>query len=234
MCGGTRPDPWGSRRTWGLSPRVRGNQRDASLLRLHGGSIPACAGEPARWTKSRRWNEVYPRVCGGTVHRLRLCNQRAGLSPRVRGNPNLQGNSGLQRRSIPACAGEPVHVLVRASKTTVYPRVCGGTRAHHQRALDLGGLSPRVRGNRSVCQSAAAVAGSIPACAGEPRSWRRSYRTMRVYPRVCGGTMRNQALRQEVLGLSPRVRGNQSEPVPVVRGGGSIPACAGEPIVPPL
>ena len=34
------------------------------------------------------------------------------------------------------------------------------------------------------------------------------------------------------LGLSPRVRGNQSIPMLTFTQGGSIPACAGEPMVP--
>ena len=52
-----------------------------------------------------------------------------------------------------------------------------------------------------------------------------------VYPRVCGGTAREYEDVQGFPGLSPRVRGNL-RPAPCARGGpGSIPACAGEPIV---
>ena len=47
VCGGTTMDADPSAWTIGLSPRVRGNL----LLPVHrhraGGSIPACAGEPA-------------------------------------------------------------------------------------------------------------------------------------------------------------------------------------------
>ena len=53
--------------------------------------------------------------------------------------------------------------------------------------LGVVGLSPRVRGNRSVIFLVAIVLRSIPACAGEPlqRYCRRG--TRGVYPRVCGG-----------------------------------------------
>ena len=91
------------------------------------------------------------------------------------------------------------------------------------------GLSPRVRGNRISADASSAFWRSIPACAGEPRKWRRSCGRGGVYPRVCGGTV--SALRRGCgrKGLSPRVRGN---PMLQARGGqllGSIPACAGEP-----
>ena len=91
------------------------------------------------------------------------------------------------------------------------------------------GLSPRVRGNRGSAPVGVVGSGSIPACAGEPRSpiFRKS--VTRVYPRVCGGTpaVMNQVDRE--WGLSPRVRGNRFIKAfgGVYRG--SIPACAGEP-----
>ena len=50
------------------------------------------------------------------------------------------------------------------------------------------GLSPRVRGNPIAADEAAGIAGSIPACAGEPLSVMWCEFDFRVYPRVCGGT----------------------------------------------
>ena len=114
----------------------------------------------------------------------------------------------LGRRSIPACAGEPLEQC---------------------RSLQEG-LSPRVRGNPRIEAMVPSGNRSIPACAGEPRLQRRDRR--RVYPRVCGGTGR-LALRAgsavsirsipacagepgyiqrlpALWGLSPRVRGNRS------------------------
>ena len=51
------------------------------------GSIPACAGEPARATAPLSLPGVYPRVCGGTGSILTNVPHSTGLSPRVRGNP---------------------------------------------------------------------------------------------------------------------------------------------------
>ena len=50
-------------------------------------------------------------------------------------------------RSIPACAGEPHHLLGRRDERMVYPRVCGGTPQVLRGSEDMAGLSPRVRGN---------------------------------------------------------------------------------------
>ena len=71
---------------------------------------------------------------------------------------------------------------------------------------------------------------SIPACAGEPRRSARLTGSSPVYPRVCGGTRIRQRLQSTLRGLSPRVRGNQRVARAGPGRGGSIPACAGEPI----
>ena len=94
---------------------------------------------------------------------------------------------------------------------------------------DKQGLSPRVRGNRSQTHTMSAMAGSIPACAGEPFPDTHYVCYGWVYPRVCGGTTTGNARKPRRWGLSPRVRGNRlvwDRLVYLLR---SIPACAGEP-----
>ena len=78
----------------------------------------------------------------------------SGLSPRVRGNPDVDGLAWRLERSIPACAGEPGVFLGGIAHSPVYPRVCGGT--HRRRLTDAqrAGLSPRVRGNRPLTRAA--------------------------------------------------------------------------------
>ena len=153
-----------------LSPRVRGNLCQG----LRPGSIPARAGEPTFLPRSRRSLKVYPRACGGTGSIRSGVRDWSGLSPRVRGNLNPWRMSGFQRGSIPARAGEPGRVGVRAWVHEVYPRACGGTQ--HQGGHDDAhqGLSPRVRGNRGACRTGEGGRGSIPARAGEPPSATRT------------------------------------------------------------
>ena len=154
--------------TAGLSPRVRGNLIPTDAATCHARSIPACAGEPRQAVTESAGRQVYPRVCGGTWLPANLGNPSQGLSPRVRGNP--AGIPGICRirRSIPACAGEPVPSKWPIAACGVYPRVCGGTGKMPTRRGCATGLSPRVRGNRPVSHFGDGVCGSIPACAGEP------------------------------------------------------------------
>ena len=195
-------------------------------------SIPACAGEPRGDHPTWTMRQVYPRVCGGTRVAGRSTPEQVGLSPRVRGNLAGVYEAGSSSRSIPACAGEPFFYVMQLIRSKVYPRVCGGTPLSSTDAPCGQGLSPRVRGNLFAIVLVAIVWGSIPACAGEPTTWRTIREGSWVYPRVCGGTEALAVLRPFYGGLSPRVRGN---PIMItcrpadVR---SIPACAGEPHTP--
>ena len=228
VCGGTFPLQCSPVRTLGLSPRVRGNQRQLVPGREGLGSIPACAGEPRTLLPDIGDEAVYPRVCGGTVGIDTYPMYYKGLSPRVRGNPD-EGRAIIgYSRSIPACAGEPARGWLPSPSPRVYPRVCGGT--GDRTVLDglRGGLSPRVRGNRRTrvypltpgrsipaCAGEPQVqisgddGGSIPACAGEPYIVRFVQDVKEVYPRVCGGTCDQPMYIAQSLGLSPRVRGNR-------------------------
>ena len=167
---------------------MRGNRRPPVHRATPTRSIPACAGEPRAFPGGLRRQTVYPRVCGGTHRVGGIDVSHHGLSPRVRGNPALPPVGAGRRRSIPACAGEPIPRDWQRGSAAVYPRVCGGTYADRYTDGDFAGLSPRVRGNPSRLAQPTASAGSIPACAGEP--------------------CRLTDCRARTGGLSPRVRGN--------------------------
>ena len=212
VCGGTRIAMPGNQCLGGLSPRVRGNPSCYRMRRRRPGSIPACAGEPKWQPLDAGASEVYPRVCGGTVQRGRVRRPTAGLSPRVRGNQTAAALVSIPAGSIPACAGEPVISVHLVGVGEVYPRVCGGTLWPPRAVGQSGGLSPRVRGNRLDFVPGGYNRGSIPACAGEPTTNRPRHAAERVYPRVCGGTIRAGLFQQGGKGLSPRVRGNPPKP----------------------
>ena len=209
---------------------MRGNPRAAFAIPGTGGSIPACAGEPWKWKVTSHAPSVYPRVCGGTRASRAVGAACHGLSPRVRGNLVLEDGMIRGTGSIPACAGEPRFITLRKARRTVYPRVCGGTVGESRQPTGGGGLSPRVRGNLPLYNVVDEAGGSIPACAGEPRTTARARRPTAVYPRVCGGTASMSPSFGGKSGLSPRVRGNPRVDGANANAGGSIPACAGEPI----
>ena len=172
VCGGTSSRCSIRPPTRGLSPRVRGN---LDTWAHHGDrrrSIPACAGEPRPSPRRSKTSGVYPRVCGGTDDIWTANYPLWGLSPRVRGNPPTQQVDRYDAGSIPACAGEPSGVNPNHAANAVYPRVCGGTDDLAGKTPEEKGLSPRVRGNPSRLLGISTDAGSIPACAGEPRSRR--------------------------------------------------------------
>ena len=147
VCGGTVDGRTDRRPGEGLSPRVRGNQNIAVSTPEIERSIPACAGEPRLVRSSPAVLGVYPRVCGGTAATGYAGPTRMGLSPRVRGNPLRKAPAIGERRSIPACAGEPLRRCAVGGLPPVYPRVCGGTRRRGMAGRRKRGLSPRVRGN---------------------------------------------------------------------------------------
>ena len=180
-----------------------------------------------------------------------------GLSPRGRGNPGVVAAFIACVGSIPAWAGEPGRDDIRLSISPVYPRVGGGTSvASHPRSSSIG-LSPRGRGNPATVKLPVAGCGSIPAWAGEPAlpsllprlfsvyprvgggtevkqldQWQElgGHGKPRVYPRVGGGTATTTVRAPELLGLSPRGRGNPVTALGHHDSFRSIPAWAGEPL----
>ena len=98
--------------------------------------------------------------------------------------------------------------------------------------MDLSaGPSPRVRGNLEGATEEGLSQGSIPACAGKPPDRLPRRPAGRVHPRVCGETVTGGIRAVDGIGPSPRVRGNPNPPEWGPVQPGSIPACAGKPLV---
>ena len=173
---------------------------------------------------------VYPRVCGAAFPPFLSMVKPRGLSPRVRGSPALAPDLSGGKRSIPACAGQPVPLCICPPVLQVYPRVCGAAAVGSvERDTDFG-LSPRVRGSPQFLRSGASWDRSIPACAGQPAATTHSMRPPSVYPRVCGAASSIRPKIRATLGLSPRVRGSLAADTSISGTLRSIPACAGQPV----
>ncbi len=231
VCGGALCTMMASGHRQGRSPRVRGSLVQRARIRDRIGSIPACAGEPPRRCRRAAAAQVDPRVCGGAIRHAGLTNDPAGRSPRVRGSRRCRSGGFSPSRSIPACAGEPAGPDRGAGIWQVDPRVCGGASVTRCRLSPLGGRSPRVRGSPDTLVIVVDRVGSIPACAGEPIATPRPAPGWRVDPRVCGGAVRCACSRSPLRGRSPRVRGSLADGGQQAANDGSIPACAGEPMV---
>ena len=113
----------------------------------------------------------------------------------------------VQRRSIPAWAGETHRRYADLDKFQVYPRVGGGNSHAPYPPPSLTGLSPRGRGKRGKVKGGKASWRSIPAWAGETATIALTDTTTGVYPRVGGGNSHQFIMRPLMSGLSPRGRG---------------------------
>ncbi len=196
----------------GLSPRVRGNPCNNPGYYCPQGPIPARAGQPAARQPSPRRPGAYPRACGATRHRCLFLQQLEGLSPRVRGN---RGDVALGQGAvgpIPARAGQPLPGGRGRCRSKAYPRACGATQVMLNRTSPMVGLSPRVRGNLSPTRCGFSRRGPIPARAGQPAKSTHGGVPVRAYPRACGATFWVSIVVTFLVGLSPRVRGNHSQP----------------------
>ncbi len=115
---------------------------------------------------------------------------RYGSSPRVRGTLDDQRADTVDRRFIPACAGNAAASEVWISKLSVHPRVCGERELPERYVRREDGSSPRVRGTL-VEQVGDLLAGRfIPACAGNAFFSNEFVSCITVHPRVCGERIR--------------------------------------------
>ena len=195
VCGGARHFARKNHLAEGLSPRVRGSHVAVGGRCAREGIIPACAGEPTARRRQVTRRRDYPRVCGGASIHSGPVGSARGLSPRVRGSPDLVEVGHHRGGIIPACAGEPRSRTASTDAPTDYPRVCGGALERRDACGDVDGLSPRVRGSRREAQHDQGSQGIIPACAGEPTFGHACPRDPWDYPRVCGGARRTSSSR---------------------------------------
>ena len=170
VCGEARTPRRRTSESPGPSPRVRGSRGHHPRPEDHRGSIPACAGKPETLSPRAIAARVHPRVCGEAARPLPLPSSAHGPSPRVRGSPARGGGAARCVGSIPACAGKPRWRRCGSSPTWVHPRVCGEAEHYAVDRWAAAGPSPRVRGSHTGITLPAAGFGSIPACAGKPRT----------------------------------------------------------------
>ena len=109
-----------------------------------------------------------------------------GSSPRVRGTQLALQSIGVNRRFIPAGAGNTSLPTSRFSVSTVHPRGCGEHALRVARRLIPGGSSPRVRGTRPATERAGFEKRFIPAGAGNTEHPRIVRDAHTVHPRGCG------------------------------------------------
>ena len=165
-CGGSRKSVSRGGREAGLSPQVRGERPEPDPPDRCPGSIPAGAGGARAARRPRAEDRVYPRRCGGSGQIIEQELKVQGLSPQVRGEPDLSHCPDSCPGSIPAGAGGARGDGGSDDLEGVYPRRCGGSWPAPDRAFRGEGLSPQVRGSLPGCRRPGCPRGLSPQVRG--------------------------------------------------------------------
>ena len=150
---------------------------------------------------------VYPRRCGEHPIATGTTPATTGLSPQVRGTPAVKTSFQSSLRFIPAGAGNTLVRMAHGPRRSVYPRRCGEHTRSSSAMRSRAGLSPQVRGTRSIHSGNSIPKRFIPAGAGNTGFDKAGRELASVYPRRCGEHSQSSKKMYRSAGLSPQVRG---------------------------
>ena len=170
----------------------------------------------------------HPRACGANFKIDVIPHQPPGSSPRMRGKQGGAIAFRLQRRIIPAHAGQTLSVCLAAVAASDHPRACGANDAGGAGVAALHGSSPRMRGKLIIVVPVHATQRIIPAHAGQTRRPGSSLPVWPDHPRACGANFGTNWAGSVSPGSSPRMRGKLSCCARCVRPSRIIPAHAGQ------
>ena len=170
----------------GSSPRARGTRDDGILDVGAGRFIPASAGNTPGCCAMCRGETVHPRERGEHAFFQVPAMVWPGSSPRARGTRLIALVTFLQRRFIPASAGNTSESWIWTRLKAVHPRERGEHTWSSRNKSRRRGSSPRARGTHVTLTSVSFLTRFIPASAGNtPRLAGRSDRSG-VHPRERG------------------------------------------------
>ena len=213
--------------TNGSSPHVRGTRPFLEISTPQQRFIPACAGNTVLKKSDGLCAAVHPRMCGEHLDSGNSKIWQTGSSPHVRGTRISSHVIRVQKRFIPACAGNTSARPRVSVSCSVHPRMCGEHCSHSRKARSDSGSSPHVRGTLAKTNFSAVKLRFIPACAGNTTNTRLPRLRVSVHPRMCGEHRIMAAQNAPDNGSSPHVRGTHLEFDRGRSGGRFIPACAG-------
>ena len=146
----------------------------------------------------------------------------------MRGKGPVRRRDGAGMGITPAYAGKSSQYGLRGWFFQDHPRVCGEKIPLHIRAKVALGSPPRMRGKDGVNDSAQAVTGITPACAGKSVIRISDGCLRRDHPRVCGEKTSASSLFNTAAGSPPRVRGKELRVETCFSHDGITPAYAGK------
>ncbi|SWD05981.1 Domain of uncharacterised function (DUF2825) [Klebsiella pneumoniae] len=132
----------------GLSPLARGTRRPDQVMVLPLRFIPADAGNTDIPPDPRPKSAVYPRWRGEHNGTDSTNQNFRGLSPLARGTHYIEQPLTVERRFIPAGAGNTDILAEYFNELAVYPRWRGEHSISASAVVAIDGLSPLARGTR--------------------------------------------------------------------------------------
>ena len=150
----------------GSSPRMRGTLQTLSSCARLTGIIPAYAGNTGWEFGHVEDIGDHPRVCGEHIRAPSDGGSGGGSSPRMRGTRKIRRFRHLERRIIPAYAGNTKTPRHHMRGYRDHPRVCGEHLELLVKSCDKLGSSPRMRGTPGRMVRSGKDHGIIPAYAG--------------------------------------------------------------------
>ena len=196
----------------GSPPRMRGKASQYATSRPAARITPACAGKRAGRCPDGCTPWDHPRVCGEKCLSNHLTLKRGGSPPRVRGKESCHPDFFREIGITPACAGKRTCTATRRCGNGDHPRVCGEKIEKQGDGYAVLGSPPRMRGKDGVNDSAQAVTGITPACAGKRRMPKQCVFNFRDHPRVCGEKGIFTCLMAFLMGSPPHMRGKVLPP----------------------
>ena len=171
------------------------------------GSSPRARGTRYSGSSSWRWQQVHPRGRGEHFLISAAVFPPPGSSPRARGTLSLDTVRLLDRRFIPAGAGNTALRFLRFRELAVHPRGRGEHATHLQDGAATRGSSPRARGTPYARGGSLFDRRFIPAGAGNTVLRGRAGGCRTVHPRGRGEHTYVCATYARHSGSSPRARG---------------------------
>ncbi len=196
----------------GSSPRARGTLRQKPLVQPHRRFIPACAGNTLMIHLEASDQSVHPRVRGEHGNAGMSEQVITGSSPRARGTPVVTDNGAVNRRFIPACAGNTRVIRDQYTNKPVHPRVRGEHAYCWRDRMTESGSSPRARGTLLLTRRCHLLHRFIPACAGNTRISASASALSRGSSPRARGTHYNAWLRYHETRFIPACAGNTPSP----------------------
>ena len=176
--------------------------------------IPAHAGQTWIIPPNTCSSSDHPRACGANSNKGSATVSASGSSPRMRGKHECSPSRHLQRRIIPAHAGQTEGRALADSWNADHPRACGANGEGADAGSELVGSSPRMRGKPGVAWQARELTRIIPAHAGQTDAGAGWAHGSPDHPRACGANVLSICRQTGKTGSSPRMRGKR-EGVPL-------------------